>query len=132
MTEASNGVTHCANALFQQPWWLDAVAPGAWDAAVVVSDGETVGRLPFMRKKRFGLTILSRPPLTPFLGPWINAGTGNGQTRLEHEQQILSDLIAALPKYDIFSQSFHCDIKDCSQFHWAGFSKSTALHVCNR
>ena len=57
--------TLCAHALFQQPWWLDAVA----DAAVVVRDGETVGRLPFVRKQRFGLTVLSRPPLTPFLGP---------------------------------------------------------------
>jgi lipid II:glycine glycyltransferase (peptidoglycan interpeptide bridge formation enzyme) len=124
MTEASNGVTHCANALFQQPWWLEAIAPGAWDAAVVIRDGETVGRLPFVRKQRFGLMILSRPPLTPFLGPWIDPGTGDGQIRLEREHQILRDLIAALPEHDIFSQSFHRDIKDCLQFHWAGFSES--------
>ena len=25
--------TSCANAIFQQPWWLDAVAPGRWDEA---------------------------------------------------------------------------------------------------
>ena len=117
--------TLCAHALFQQPWWLDAVAPGAWDAAVVVRDGETVGRLPFVRKQRFGLTVLSRPPLTPFLGPWINPGTGNGHTELERQHAILGDLIAALPEHDIFSQSFHRDIKDCLQFHCAGFSEST-------
>ena len=88
MIEASDGVTDCANALFQQPWWLEAVAPGAWDAALVVRDGQTVGRLPFVRKQRFGLTILSRPPLTPFLGPWIDAGTGNGQARVARQHAI--------------------------------------------
>jgi lipid II:glycine glycyltransferase (peptidoglycan interpeptide bridge formation enzyme) len=124
MTEASDGVTDCANALFQQPWWLDAVAPGAWDAAVVVRDGQTVGRLPFVRKQRFGLTVLSRPPLTPFLGPWIDAGTGDGQSQMERQHEVLRDLIAALPAHDIFTQSFHRDIEDCLQFHWAGFSES--------
>ena len=37
----------------------------------------------------------------------------------------MGDLIAALPEHDIFSQSFHRDIKDCLQFHCAGFSEST-------
>ena len=27
------GETECANAIFQQPWWLDAVAPGRWGEA---------------------------------------------------------------------------------------------------
>jgi hypothetical protein len=26
--------TSCANAIFQQPWWLDAVAPGRWDVRI--------------------------------------------------------------------------------------------------
>jgi hypothetical protein len=81
--------TLCANTLFQQPWWLDVLAPGSWDAAVVVENGETIGRLPFVRKRRLGLTILSQPPLTPFLGPWIKAGIGKAQTRLEREHEVL-------------------------------------------
>ena len=27
--------TPYANSLFEQPWWLDAVAPGQWEEALV-------------------------------------------------------------------------------------------------
>jgi hypothetical protein len=119
-----NDVTPCAHPLFHEPWWLDAVAPGAWDAVVVVKDGETVGRLPFVRKRRYGLTILSQPPLTQFLGPWIKAEPGKYHTRLEREHEILRSLIAALPDHDIFIQCFHHSVTNCLQFYWHGFSHS--------
>jgi Acetyltransferase (GNAT) domain len=118
---ATSDVTPCAHALFQQAWWLDAVAPGSWDVAEVVKDGEIVGRLPFMRKRRFGLTILSQPELTPHLGPWIKPGTGKLHTQLEREHEILRSLIAALPKHDVFMQSFHHSITNCLPFYWYGF-----------
>jgi hypothetical protein len=119
-----NDVIPYAHALFHEPWWLDAVAPGAWDAVVVVKDGETVGRLPFVRKRRYGLTILSQPPLTQFLGPWIRAEPGKYHTRLEREHEILRSLIAALPDHDIFIQCFHHSVTNCIQFYWHGFSHS--------
>jgi lipid II:glycine glycyltransferase (peptidoglycan interpeptide bridge formation enzyme) len=117
-------VTHFASALFQQPWWLQAVAPGSWDAVVAVENNEVVGRLPFVRKRRLGLTILSQPPLTPFLGPWVKLGAGKAQTRLERERKVLSKLIAALPDHDVFVQSFHPSITNCLPFHWHGFAHS--------
>ena len=122
---AGSDITPCAHALFQQPWWLDAVAPGSWDAAEVVKDGETVGRLPFVRKRRFGLTILSQPELTPHLGPWIKPGTGKVHTQLEREHEILRGLIGALPKHDIFVQNFNHSITNCLQFYWHGFTQYT-------
>jgi hypothetical protein len=117
-------VTHFASALFQQPWWLDALAPGAWDAVTVVKDGEIVGRLPFVRKRYLGLTILTQPRLTPFLGPWINAGEGKAHTRLANEHQLLADLIRALPPHDVFIQNFHRSVTNCLAFHWHGFTRS--------
>jgi hypothetical protein len=114
----------CAHSLFEQPWWLDAVAPGAWDAAVIVNDGEIVGRLPYVRKRRFGLRVLSQPPLTPFLGPWIKAEPGEQHTRLTHEYETLTGLIDALPNHDIFVQRFHHSMTNCLAFHWRGFSHS--------
>jgi hypothetical protein len=121
---AGDDVTPCAHALFQQPWWLEALAPGSWDAAVIVKNDEIVGRLPFVRKRRFGLTILSQPPLTPFLGPWVKVASGKRHMRLEREHEILRSLIGALPKYDIFIQSFHPSMTNCLPFHWNGFSQS--------
>jgi hypothetical protein len=121
---ADPDVTLGAHALFQQPWWLDAVAPGAWDAAVVTKDGQMVGRLPYVRIRRFGLTILGQPMLTQFLGPWIKAGTGKTHTRLDREHEIMRDLIAALPRHDVFIQECHPSITNCLPFYWQGFSVS--------
>ena len=117
-------VTRFASALFQQPWWLHAVAPGSWDAVVVVENNEVVGRLPFVRKRRLGLTILTQPPLTPFLGPWVKAGTGKTHTQLEREHRIFKSLIAALPEHDVCTQSFHYSITNVLPFYWEGFSLS--------
>jgi lipid II:glycine glycyltransferase (peptidoglycan interpeptide bridge formation enzyme) len=119
-------VTHFASALFQQPWWLQAVAPGSWDAVVAVEDNEVVGRLPFVRKRRLGLTILSQPPLTPYLGPWIKAGTGKAHTRLQREHRIFRSLIAALPEHDVYTQNFHYSVTNVLPFYWQGFSPSIA------
>jgi Acetyltransferase (GNAT) domain len=113
-----------AHSLFEQPWWLDAVAPGAWDAVTVAKDGEIVGRLPYVRMRRFGLTILGQPPLTQFLGPWIKPGAGKAHTRLEREYELMRSLIAALPKHDVFLQNFHQSITNCLPFYWEGFSHS--------
>jgi hypothetical protein len=109
------------HALFEQPWWLEAVAPGRWDAVEVVENGEIVGWLPFVRKRRFGLTILAQPELTPHLGPWVKPGTGEVHTQSQRENEILCNLIAALPKHDIFLQSFHPSITNCLPFYWHGF-----------
>jgi Acetyltransferase (GNAT) domain len=116
--------TPCAYALFQQPWWLDAVAPGAWDAAIVTKDGEIVGRLPYVRMRRFGVTILGQPMLTPFVGPWIKPGTGKIHTQLEREYEILRGLVEALPGHDVFLQNFHYSMTNCLPFYWQGFSET--------
>jgi lipid II:glycine glycyltransferase (peptidoglycan interpeptide bridge formation enzyme) len=117
-------VTHFASALFQQPWWLQAVAPGSWDAVVAVEDNEVVGRLPFVHKRRLGLTILSQPPLTPYLGPWVKAGTGKAHARLQREHRIFRSLIAALPEHDVYTQNFHYSVTNVLPFYWQGFSPS--------
>ena len=116
--------TACTHSLFEQPWWLDAVAPGNWGAATVISDGEIVGRLPYVRMRRFGVTILGQPPLTQFLGPWIKPESGTTYERLEREHDLMRDLIAALPRHDVFIQECHHSIRNCLPFYWRGFSES--------
>ncbi|HET9200918.1 MAG TPA: GNAT family N-acetyltransferase, partial [Dehalococcoidia bacterium] len=108
--------------LFQQPWWLDAVAPGSWDAVEIVENGEIVGRLPFVRLRRFGLTILGQPPLTQFLGPWVKPGIGEVDARLDREDEILAGLIEALPPHDVFFQACRYSMTNCHAFHARGFS----------
>jgi hypothetical protein len=117
-------VTLCANSLFQQPWWLEAVAPGAWDAVAVVNDGGIVGRLPFVWRRRLGLTILTQPPLTPFLGPWVKVAAEKVHSRLAREHEILTSLIDELPSHDLFFQYFHSSITNNLPFHWRHFQNS--------
>src|SRR5438128_1934100 len=50
--------------------------PGRWDAAIVARGGRTVARLPFMVRGPRTFRVLTQPPLTPFLGPWITPEPG--------------------------------------------------------
>ena len=63
--------TRCANALFQQPWWLDAVAPGRWGEVTCERDGRIVARLPYVVRDGRGLRMPTQSSLTHTLGPWV-------------------------------------------------------------
>jgi hypothetical protein len=60
-----------ANCIFQQPWWLEAAAPGRWGEVTVNEGGKIVGRLPYVVKRKFGVKIISMPMLTQTLGPRV-------------------------------------------------------------
>jgi hypothetical protein len=112
--------------IFQQPWWLDAVAPGAWDTVTVACEGgEMLGRLPFVCKRRMGLTVLTQPPLTPFLGPWLKPLKGKPAAQFSQQEAIVEELIARLPRHDVFQQSFHHSVNNWLPFFWAGFEQTT-------
>lgn len=109
------------NSIFDQPWWLDAAAPGAWDEVTVERDGQVVGRLPFVTRRRLGLTSLVQPPLTASLGPWISDHSAKEPGRLEHQKKVLAALIDALPSFDVFDQNVSPSVRNWLPFHWAGF-----------
>ncbi len=112
------------HALFEQPWWLDAVAPGRWGVSVVENGGEIAARLPYAITERFGLRILSQPPLTTTLGPWLRPTPGKYVTQLETEKDLLTQLIAGLPRHDAFRQTFAPAAGNALPFMWAGFQAS--------
>src|SRR5437016_6181953 len=60
----TRAVTPCAYTLFQQPWWLDAVAPGQWHTVTVRHGTEIAARLPYVLRKKLGLVLVTQPPLT--------------------------------------------------------------------
>jgi hypothetical protein len=107
---------------FEQPWWLEAVAPGRWGEVVVERDGVVAARLPYVVNRRLGLTALSQAPLTRFLGPWIRPVEGKYATRLGREKALMTELIAGLPRYDVYQASFSPEIGNVLPFHWAGFT----------
>lgn len=113
------------HSVFEQPWWLDAVAPGEWDAVEIEENGRTVARLPFVLRKTFGMRVLTQPALTQTLGPWVEHNSANPARRLAREKDLFSRLIARLPHHDIFQQNFHSQITNWLPFYWAGFQQTT-------
>lgn len=113
------------NCLFQQPWWLDAVAPGEWDAVVAEHGGRFVGRLPFIKKQRMGLTHIAMPQLTQTLGPWVEPKEAKYPKVLAWQKDVMTELIERLPKFDSFQQNFHYNITNWLPFYWKGFEQTT-------
>jgi hypothetical protein len=115
------------NSIFEQPWWLDSVAPGAWGEAVVRRGEHVVARLPYMRRRRLGLTTIVQPPLTQTLGPWLVRGEGKRANRLETEKKLLEQLIDLLPSFDFFRQAFAPTLTNWLPFYWAGFQATVRI-----
>jgi hypothetical protein len=109
------------NCLFEEPWWLDAVAPAAWNAATVVRGGEIAARMPYRVHRRWGLTLMTTPPLTQTLGPWIRPSTGKLVTQLSDQYELMTELIRQLPRVDLFAQTFSSAITNPLPFYWNGF-----------
>jgi hypothetical protein len=113
--------TDRANAIFQQPWWLDAVAPGRWGETTVERDGRVVARLPYVVRGPRRLRTLTMPPLTQTLGPWVERPTAGAARALSNEMEQLTALEAALPLADAFTQHFSPTMLNALPFYWAGY-----------
>jgi len=109
------------NSVFEQPWWLDAVAPGQWSAAEIKRGDKVVARLPYMSRRRLGLTTISQPPFTQTLGPWLAPMEGKYARRVETEKKLLGQLVEMLPPFDFFRQSLAPSLTNWLPFYWAGF-----------
>jgi hypothetical protein len=125
---APAGVADRSNCLFDQPWWLDAVAPGRWGEAVVEDEHGVHARLPYVVRRRLGVTMLAQPRLTPALGPWIEASSGGDAKRLAREHEAMGALIEALPRFDVFRQAFHPSVTNWLPFYWNGF-QATVMYT---
>lgn len=112
------------HSLFEQGWWLEAVAPGQWGEVVLGHPADPHARLPYVLRRRFGLTTITHPPLTPVQGPWIRSSATAYAKRLAHEHQHMEQLIAALPEFDLFRQQFAPAVTNALPFRWAGFDVS--------
>jgi Acetyltransferase (GNAT) domain len=83
--------------VFHEDWWLDAATNGNYSAVEVSASGKVVGRLPFLLRARFGLSGIWTPPLTHFLGPGVDEGSGSRNSRFLRRMEITRELILKLP-----------------------------------
>lgn len=112
--------------LFSRAWWLDAAAGvGNWDVLLIEKGGKIDAALPFVRRKRLGLTILTVPNLTPALGPWLRPYKGKPAKTLAREKSLLTDLFDALPEHGLYQQNWNVERKNWQPLYWKGFEQST-------
>ena len=112
--------------LFSQAWWLDATAGEEnWDVVLVESGGEIIASMPYVVRRRFRMVFIGLPTLTQTLGPWIRTGQAKYASRLASEKDLMRQLIAGLPRYDHFQQSWHHSQANWLPFYWAGFKQTT-------
>lgn len=112
--------------LFQEPWWLNLAAAGQWDETVVSDSAGVLARLPYRRLRRYGATILTQPRLTPYAGPWFRPSGARAPREFSERRQLTAELLARLPRYDLFSQNLWPGLPDSLPFHWEGFAQTTA------
>ena len=59
--------------LFLQYDWLNTIAdPENWDVALHMVGTDVQGFMPYFRKRKLNFEVITVPPLTPYLGPWIH------------------------------------------------------------
>lgn len=113
---------HATNSLFEEDYWLDVTAPGSWEKAEVKRDGRVIGRMPYVVKRRYGLTAVSTPRYTPWLGPWIETSGGKGANEIGHQHEVLGQLVQGLPKAQRVLISCAPEYTNLMALHWAGYS----------
>lgn len=112
--------------IYSRDWWLDASAGEEnWDVALVENNGRVIAALPYAIEKRLGFTLLTLPPFTKMLGPWIREGTGKYAKRLAQQKDLMEALIDQLPRYDHYAQNWHYSQTNWLPFYWRGFQQTT-------
>jgi hypothetical protein len=111
-----------APTIFHEPWWLEAATGGRYEEVTVSSGGRLVGRLPYLRKQRFGFTSFVPPELTHFLGPAVDEGNGTMESQNLRRSEITMELIEKLPSFGYFYQQFHRGVPDTLPFTQHGFT----------
>lgn len=78
------------NSIFEESWWLDAVAPGNWKELTVEENGQVVARWPIVFKGK----EISNPKYTQTLGIYLNP---EFIKTTEDEERVYLKLLEQLP-----------------------------------
>lgn len=111
--------------IFSKAWWLDAVAGDSWDVVLVEKDGQVVASLPYVVRKRFGLTVLTMPMLTQNLGPWLRPSSAKYAKQLSQEKDLIQALYGQLQSHAHYSQNWHHSRTNWLPLYWKGYEQTT-------
>jgi lipid II:glycine glycyltransferase (peptidoglycan interpeptide bridge formation enzyme) len=115
--------------VFFQPWWLDTVCGGEdWKVCLAKDKrGVIIGVLPYFITKKWGLSIIRQPSLTPHLGAWYDypENIKKQQQRYGFEIKVLQELIEQLPNPWYLSLMILPNFSNWLPFFWQKFQATT-------
>jgi lipid II:glycine glycyltransferase (peptidoglycan interpeptide bridge formation enzyme) len=113
--------------IFMQNWWLDAVCGEAWSVTLSLDEkGEIEAAMIFSIRKKWGLTTLSEPVLSPFCGVWFRQNTFKKQHEaIYYRKKHLEILIQQLPFAHRYSFRLQTSLTDWQPFYWANWQQET-------
>jgi hypothetical protein len=111
--------------LFQQSYWLDAVC-GEDNWFVILhnnSDGAIDGFMTYYMEKIKGQKIIKLPPLTPYMGIWLDSEVYDIKKRSTYNK-ISASLIGQLPKTTWINQAQSPAYNNWLPFYWDNYNSS--------
>ena len=88
--------------LFYWPEWLDTVCEGQWDALIYKKNNEVIAVFPYHFKKKYGLSAIIAPILTPYCGDFYLVEVDN-----DLKSHIQLEFIKKLPKVFYYNLGLH-------------------------
>ncbi len=111
--------------IYCRRWWLDAVAPNAYEILTIEEGGEIRAAWPITFQEISGHRVVAMPPLTQKLGVLFAASPAKYAERLSQEHRLIEGLIERLPARTFVSHHFHETFTNWLPFHWHGFQQTT-------
>lgn len=111
--------------IFSRDWWLDTVCgEDKWEVLLIEEKGRILAAMPLYIPHQ---GIISMPPYTQTMGPWLAKESGDTKYNraLGKHQAICKEFTNILKAYPHFLQNFHYNITDWLPFYWEGYKQTT-------
>ena len=109
--------TEYANSVFEQPWWMEAVAPGKWKEVFVKDEGQIIARWSFCQDNN----VIYMPRLTQTSGPWIKRTSTVFREQTEQIKECIYELLEQIPEKTSMCLSLDASLEYFLPFVWRGF-----------
>jgi hypothetical protein len=116
-------ISEYVNSVFEQPWWLDAVAPNSWKELLVKENGEIIARWPIVIR---GNGIIM-PKLTQTLGFWLAKDVTDSDPYYIKRKKITNQLLEQLPSGKNINIRLDHKVDYFLPMHWKHFIISPGL-----
>jgi hypothetical protein len=110
----NNNISEYVNSIFEQPWWLNIVAPNAWKEILLEEKGEIIARWPIVEKSNH----LGMPKMTQTLGFWLSEKILQTDPYYNKRKKITNLLLEQLPGNKSIKIYLDHKVDYFLPFHW--------------